>query len=209
VRKHFADRVIPVLLFMLAGLLLAADSARKVSAQQGASTATVGGTILASWSTANTAATGVAPGANTIKVSAVLVPYPVTFTKIAFHLTTGDAGNNTDVGVYGPCAQGTASCPLVSHIGAQAISSTAYAEYTVASATLVPSTQPYWFAATSAAGTAVVAQSSATVLTECGSAANSPTTSSGGALPATISVNVTCNNPVWGWNTPFGITFEK
>ena len=195
-----------------AGLLaygLAQPNPPRAFAQQGASTATTGAVQQSSFSIGNTSGSSQTSGANTVKVWAVQVPFQVgPVGHVAFKLTTGDGSNNSDVGVYGPCAAGTAACPLVVDIGAQKISSTSYAEYAVTTISLAPSANPYWFAFTSAAGTAAITEGSVSVLTQCGGGANSPTGSTGGALPASISVNVTCNAPKWSWNVAPSITLE-
>jgi hypothetical protein len=52
-------------------------------------------------------------GANQVVVSGFVLPYPLTFSKVGFYVTTGDAANNYDLGVY------TQAGALIANIGPQ------------------------------------------------------------------------------------------
>jgi hypothetical protein len=144
--------------------------------------------------------------ANGVKVWGVVVPYAVSFSHIDYDVSTLDSSGSDDydIGLYGPCAVNTSSCPLVTHIGAQNLSSTGYKQASVTAATLQPGL--YWIAITGNAATAQVATTSVSEWTVCPST-NSSTTSSGGALPSTISTP-NCSAPQWTGAPVIGMGLE-
>jgi hypothetical protein len=151
-------------------------------------------TPLASWGLQHAGA-GQAFTSNTVKVWGIIIPYGVSFSHIDYDISTLDSStsDNYDIGLYGPCAVNTASCPLVTHIGAQNETATGYKQQSVTSATIQPGL--YWIAITGNAATAQVATTSVSEWTVCPSS-NSTTTSSGGALPSSIATP-NCAAPQW------------
>ena len=141
-----------------------------------------------------------------MKVWGIIIPYGVSFSHIDYDISTLDAStsDNYDVGIYGPCAVNTASCPLVTHIGAQNETATGYKQQSVTSATIQPGL--YWIAITGNAATAQVATTSVSEWTVCPSS-NSTTTSSGGALPSTIATP-NCAAPQWTGQAVVSIGLE-
>ncbi|HTS10586.1 MAG TPA: glycosyl hydrolase family 28-related protein [Candidatus Limnocylindrales bacterium] len=143
---------------------------------------------------------------NAVKVWGIIIPYGVSFSHLDYSVSTLDSNSsdNYDVGLYGPCAVNTASCPLVAHIGAQNLSSTGYKQTSVSSGTIQPGL--YWIAITGNATTAQVATTSVSEWTACPST-NSTTTSTGGALPSTIATP-NCSAPQWTGGAVVGIGLE-
>jgi len=162
-------------------------------------------TPLTSWGFQHSGA-GQAFSSNAVKVWGVVIPYAVSFSHIDYDVSTLDSSgsDNYDVGLYGPCAVNAASCPLVSHIGAQNLTSTGYKQASVTAGTLQPGL--YWIAITGNATTAQVATTSVSEWTACPST-NSSTTSSGGALPSTIATP-NCSAPQWTGAPVVGIGLE-
>jgi len=152
------------------------------------------------------AGSGQAFSSNTVKVWGVVIPYGVAFSHIDYDVSTLDSStsDNYDIGLYGPCAVNASSCPLVTHIGAQNLTSTGYKQQSVTSATLQPGL--YWIAITGNAATAQVATTSVSEWTACPSS-NSTTTSSGGALPAAIATP-NCAAPQWTGQAVVSIGLE-
>ena len=162
-------------------------------------------TSLASWGLQH-AGSGQAFSTNTVKVWGVIIPYGVGFSHIDYDVSTLDSStsDNYDIGLYGPCAVGASSCPLVTHIGAQNLTSTGYKQASVTSATIQPGL--YWIAITGNATTAQVATTSVSEWTACPST-NSTTTSSGGALPSSIAIP-SCTAPAWTGQAVVSIGLE-
>jgi hypothetical protein len=132
---------------------------------------------------------------NAVKVWGVIIPYAVSFSHIDYHVATLDSSTSDDydVGLYGPCAVNTSSCPLITHIGAQSLTSTGYKQGSVRAATIQPGL--YWIAITGNVPIAQVSTTSVSEWTACPST-NSSTTSRGGALPSTIATP-NCSAPQW------------
>lgn len=143
---------------------------------------------------------------NGVKVWGVVIPYAVSFSHIDYDVSTLDASGSDDydIGLYGPCAVNTSSCPLVTHIGAQTLTTTGYKQASVTAATLQPGL--YWIAITGNAATAQIATTSVSEWTACPST-NSSTVSSGGALPSTIATP-NCSAPQWTGAPVIGIGIE-
>lgn len=162
-------------------------------------------TPLASWGFQHSGA-GQGFSSNGVKVWGVVVPYAVSFSHMDYSVSTLDSSgtDNYDVGLYGPCAVNTTGCPLVTHIGAQNLSSTGYKQANVTAATIQPGL--YWIAITGNAATAQLATTSVSEWTACPST-NSSTTSSGGALPSTIATP-NCSAPQWTGAPVVGIGLE-
>lgn len=162
-------------------------------------------TTLPSWGFQHSGA-GQGFSSNGVKVWGVVIPYAVSFSHIDYDVSTLDATgtDDYDIGLYGPCAVNTASCPLAAHIGAQNLSSTGYKQASVATATLQPGL--YWIAITGNAATAQIATTSVSEWTACPST-NSSTVSSGGALPSTIATP-NCSAPQWTGAPVIGIGVE-
>ncbi len=160
---------------------------------------------LASWGLQH-AGSGQAFSSNAVKVWGVIIPYGVSYSHIDYDVSTLDSStsDNYDIGLYGPCAVNTSSCALVTHIGAQNLTSTGYKEASVTSGTLSPGL--YWIAMTGNATTAQLATTSVSEWTACPST-NSSTTSSGGALPSTIATP-NCSAPQWTGAAVVSIGFE-
>ena len=187
------------------GALTHANTANRTYTLPDASGTVALQTPLASWGLQHAGA-GQGFTSNTVKVWGLIIPYGVAFSKIDYDITTLDAStsDNYDVGLYGPCAVNTASCPLVTHIGAQNETTTGYKQQSVTSATIQPGL--YWIAITANAATAQVATTSVSEWTVCPSS-NSTTTSSGGALPATIATP-NCAAPQWTGQAVVSIGLE-
>lgn len=141
--------------------------------------------------------------ANHVSLIAIVGPYSRTsfiFKNIAFDVTTADAGGLYSVGLYGPCAPGAASCPLVCATAAATASSGVQdlacgsGEHDLPVQDLG---QYYYYATTGNATTAALASASLVISPVCSTNA---ATSSGGALPSTITIPsaswATCNQPV-------------
>ena len=187
------------------GALTHANTANRTYTLPDASGTVALQTPLASWGLQH-AGSGQAFTSNTVKVWGLIIPYGVAFSKIDYDISTLDAStsDNYDVGLYGPCAVNTPSCPLVTHIGAQNQTTTGYKQQSVTSATIQPGL--YWIAITANAGTAQVATTSVSEWTVCPSS-NSTTTSSGGALPTTIATP-NCSAPQWTGQAVVSIGLE-
>ena len=160
---------------------------------------------LASWGLQH-AGSGQGFSTNAVKVWGVVIPYSVSYSHIDYDVSTLDSSGSDDydLGIYGPCAVNTSSCPLVTHIGAQNLSATGYKQASVTSGTLQPGL--YWIAMTGNATTAQLATTSVSEWTACPST-NSSTTSSGGALPSTIATP-NCSAPQWTGAAVVSIGFE-
>ena len=187
------------------GALTHANTANRTYTLPDASGTVALQTPLASWGLQH-AGSGQAFTSNTVKVWGMIIPYGVSFSHIDYDISTLDAStsDNYDVGLYGPCAVNTASCPLVTHIGAQNETTTGYKQQSVTSATIQPGL--YWIAITGNAATAQVATTSVSEWTVCPST-NSTTTSSGGALPSTIATP-NCSAPQWTGQAVVSIGLE-
>ena len=127
----------------------------------------------------------------------------VSFTNLTFVVVTSDstATNFYSVGVYGPCAPGTASCSLVCQTPAsQALTTTGGKDLACGSGTntLNPASsgQYYYLATTGMATTATMYSSDIGIQPVC---SNNAATSTGGALPSTITIPAAswglCNSP--------------
>lgn len=162
-------------------------------------------TPLAAWGLQHSGS-GQGFSSNTVKVWGIVIPYGVSFSHIDYDVSTLDSStsDNYDVGLYGPCGVGAASCPLVTHIGAQNLSSTGYKQASVTSSTIQPGL--YWIAITGNATTAQVATTSVSEWTACPST-NSSTTSSAGALPSSIAIP-SCTAPAWTGQAVVSIGLE-
>lgn len=115
--------------------------------------------------------------ANKIFLSMILIPCPLTFSKLSFSLSTGDAVNNCDYGFYNTA--GT----LIANIGAQIIASTSLVSYsTVQGLQTIPQGN-YYFGFTSNATTAKINYNNLVFSAYSNTGFG---TSVGGALPATI-----------------------
>ncbi|HXZ12819.1 MAG TPA: glycosyl hydrolase family 28-related protein [Candidatus Sulfotelmatobacter sp.] len=160
---------------------------------------------LASWGLQH-AGSGQSFSSNAVKVWGVIIPYAVSYSHIDYDVSTLDSSTSDDydLGLYGPCAVNTSSCALVTHIGAQNLTSTGYKQASVTSGTLQPGL--YWIAMTGNATTAQLATTSVSEWTVCPST-NSSTTSSGGALPSTIATP-NCTAPQWTGAAVLSIGFE-
>jgi hypothetical protein len=142
-----------------------------------------GGTSLAEWiSQPNTPGVTLAPSAaNAVNVSQIVIPYSLTFSKIVYDVSVTDGANNYDIGIYD--SGGALKCD----IGAQAFGTGGVLDKacTQGSVTLPPGI--YYFAFTGAATTAKIFYGNSSALQVIGTNTSS-TTSTAGALPATISV---------------------
>jgi Pectate lyase superfamily protein len=187
------------------GTLTHANTANRTYTLPDASGTVALQTPLASWGLQHAGA-GQAFTSNTVKVWGIIIPYGVSFSHIDYDISTLDSStsDNYDVGLYGPCAVNTASCPLVTHIGAQNETAAGYKQQSVTSATIQPGL--YWIAITGNAATAQVATTSVSEWTVCPSS-NSTTTSSGGALPSTIATP-NCAAPQWTGQAVVSIGLE-
>ena len=94
---------------------------------------------LASWGLQH-AGSGQGFSSNSVKVWGVIIPYGVSYSHIDYDVSTLDSSTSDDydLGLYGPCAVNASSCPLVTHIGAQNLTSTGYKQASVTSGTLQP-----------------------------------------------------------------------
>ena len=160
---------------------------------------------LPSWGLQH-AGSGQGFSSNGVKVWGVIIPYAVSYSHIDYDVSTLDSSTSDfyDIGLYGPCAVNTSSCSLVTHIGAQNLTSTGYKQASVTSGTIQPGL--YWIAITGNATTAQVATTSVSEWTVCPST-NSSTTSSGGALPSTMATP-NCSAPQWTGAAVVSIGFE-
>jgi hypothetical protein len=121
--------------------------------------------------------------AGKIQTSGFYVPYSVTASSIVVAVGTADAGNNYDWGIY------DSSGNLKTHVGARTVPGTGVVDVTVASFSLTAG--KYYFAFTGAATTALLKAASGTAATTFATFSGTQevvTTSSGGALPSTITV---------------------
>jgi Pectate lyase superfamily protein len=187
------------------GTFTHADTANRTYTLPDASGTVALQTALPSWGFQH-AGSGQGFSSNTVKVWGVIIPYGVAFSHIDYDVSTLDSSgsDNYDVGIYGPCAIGASSCPLVTHIGAQNLTSTGYKQASVTSTTLQAGL--YWIAITGNATTAQVATTSVSEWTACPST-NSSTASSGGALPSSIAIP-SCSAPAWTGQAVVGIGLE-
>jgi hypothetical protein len=160
---------------------------------------------LASWGLQH-AGSGQSFASNAVKVWGIVIPYAVSYSHIDYNVGTLDSSSSDfyDVGLYGPCAVNASSCPLVTHIGAQNLTTTGYKQAGVTSGTIQPGT--YWIAITGNATTAQVSTTSVSEWSACPST-NSSTVSSGGVLPSSIAIP-TCSAPQWTGATVVSIGFE-
>lgn len=188
-----------------AGTFTHSDTANRTYTLPDASGTVALQTPLPSWGFQHSGS-GQGFSANAVKVWGVIVPYAVSFSHIDYNISTFDSStsDNYDVGLYGPCAVNTASCPLVTHIGAQNLTTTGYKQASVSSATIQPGL--YWIAITGNAATAQVSTTSISEWTACPST-NSSTASSGGALPSAIATP-NCTAPAWTGAPVIGIGIE-
>jgi len=160
---------------------------------------------LASWGLQH-AGSGQSFSSNAVKVWGIIIPYAVNYSHIDYDVSTLDSSTSDfyDLGLYGPCAVNTSSCPLVTHIGAQNLTASGYKQASVTSGTIQPGL--YWVAMTGNATTAQLATTSVSEWTVCPST-NSSTTSSSGALPSTIATP-NCSAPQWTGAAVVSIGFE-
>jgi hypothetical protein len=142
-----------------------------------------------------TGGTAVGFTANTVVIFGNYYSQNLTTSMTHFNWNVAVADNSTDdydLGLYGPCAPGTASCPLLVHLGATAGTSFAPSTGLKGSAvniTPTPITIPpgnYYLAGTCNAGCTATLVTGPTQMELV--AANSATASSGGALPAAIAI---------------------
>ena len=134
--------------------------------------------------------------ANQIRVTAIShwTSATVQFSAIDIYVGTADTtgGDVYSFGLYGPCAPGASSCPLVASSTAQAFSSVGFLELTPSQTTPIfiplPSPGQFYYAVwTGNAATAQINGASGRFFAPVCNALSS-TTSSGGALPSTISI---------------------
>jgi len=161
--------------------------------------------VLASWGLQH-AGGGQAFSSNAVKVWGVVIPYAVGYSHLDYDVSTLDSSTSDfyDIGLYGPCAVNTSSCPLVTHLGATNLTATGYKQASVTSGTIQPGT--YWIAITANATTAQAGTTSVSEWSVCPST-NSSTTSSGGVLPSTIATP-NCSAPQWTGATVLSIGLE-
>lgn len=123
------------------------------------------------------------PAANDIAIYAFNLPYPMEVSEIGVFIGVGDNSNNSDIGIY------DASGNLLGHIGAQHISSANADSFSLTGGPIVIGPGLYFLAFTSAGTTLMWA-----VGTDGNNYAlglhSTSSTSSGGALPSTISITV-------------------
>jgi hypothetical protein len=127
-------------------------------------------------------------GANVISRTGVVISYWLTFSKIGVDIGTTDAVDNYDLGLY------TAAGGLVANIGAQTLPTGNVQSFATVQGVQTIAPGLYVFAWTGNAATAQLAFGNNDASWVCG---NSATTSTGGALPAsiaasTVSVSTTC-----------------
>lgn len=140
---------------------------------------------------AGTTSVAALSGANKIQVSGFYLPNSVTFSNIIASFGTSDAGNNYDWGIYDNNGN------LKAHVGAHAITSTGINDVAATGSPITLSAGKYYFAFT---GNATIARInspfvSSVVIVSFAAVQEVSTTSTGGALPATISV------PTDSWTT--------
>lgn len=121
--------------------------------------------------------------ANQIALYPFIVPYPQKVTDLCVFIVTGDAENNTDIGIYDFAGN------LLGHIGAQVIASSDSFSFALTDGPIVIGPGMYFLGFTSE-GTTVELAIGASSEVNFGLKLNSAgSTSSGGALPSTITVN--------------------
>jgi hypothetical protein len=142
-----------------------------------------GGTSLGEWiSQPNTPGVALAPSAaNAVNVSQIVIPYSVTFSKVAYDVSITDAVNNYDIGIYD--AGGALKCD----IGAQVFSPGGVQDKLCTQGSVTLPAGIYYFAFTGAATTAKIFYGNSSALQVIGTNTSS-TASTAGALPATITV---------------------
>lgn len=119
--------------------------------------------------------------ANDIAIYPFILPYAQQVTNICVFISAADPSNNSDIGIYD--AQGN----LVAHIGAQLLSTAAAVTLAVEGGPVELAAGLYFLAFTSAATNLIWAISSDNMEYALALEATS-STSSGGALPSTISI---------------------
>ena len=125
--------------------------------------------------------------ANEIALYPFNLPYPLLVTDIIVRILAADGSNNSDIGIY------DAAGNLVAHVGAQHISSTGVISFSIPGGPIIIGPGLYFLAFTSAATNlewAVGSDGGSTNITTLGTS----TTSSGGALPSTITITTSLGN---------------
>jgi hypothetical protein len=117
--------------------------------------------------------------ANTINLYGIVVPTPVTFSKILVNITTIDAANNYDVGIY------TYAGVLVAHAGAQTIPSSGLVTFTCSGGPFSLTPGKWWFASTGNSTTATYSDGQVGTAFVFGRQFSVQATA-GGALPASM-----------------------
>lgn len=125
--------------------------------------------------------------ANEIALYPFNLPYPLLVTDLIVKILTADGSNNSDIGLY------DADGNLIAHIGAQHISSTGVISFSIPGGPIIIGPGLYFLAFTSVATTlewAVGSDGGSTSMTTLATS----TTSSGGALPSTITITASLGN---------------
>lgn len=130
-------------------------------------------------------------GGNAILLWAVEIDHTVTVNNIAFNISTLDATNHYDIGIYGPNCSASGSCSLVTHVGAASYASTGTKNPAATSAPVSITPGLYYIATTGDATTSQIgtSNSNAFVLNPLSTTTGTATTSTAGALPSTVTLS--------------------
>ena len=126
----------------------------------------------------------VLPGANKITVQSFFIPYNMSVTNINLYINGGDGSNNADVGIY------DTSGNLKMHIGAQIINSTGWQVFAVTGGPVNLNAGEYLLAFTCVSSSNIRFTASGSTNDGVRGAYyfSTASSSSGGALPSTITV---------------------
>lgn len=130
--------------------------------------------------------------ANQLIYYGFVLPAQLTFTHLVAWISTADAINNSDIGIYD-----AAGATLLANIGAQTLASTGVHAFPIVQTSVTLAPGKYVFAVTSAGSTLeIVADSS---IPSWAANVSGTGTSSGGALPASFTVTPNYINTNYGW----------
>jgi hypothetical protein len=136
---------------------------------------------------------GAAPlsGPNKIKIYGVVVNYPTTITRLMPHFSPSDGANSYDWGLY------TLGGTRLASVGPRPIPTGSMDVAIAQGAVTIPAGLYLWaFTGTATTAQMATAGSSTTMMNFCYNV-EVPETSSGGTLPATITVPASCDGNTW------------